>query len=211
VTVSGLRRYARPAATAATQVPPDAPAERCEVCGTELDARHGHLVALDDRAIRCACRSCWLLFTSPGAGHGRIRAVPERYLTDPAHPLTDADWDLLQIPVTPAFFFLNSDLGRVIACYPSPAGTTESMLDLDGLDRLRHAYPLLRLPAADVEAVFVCRAGAGLEAYLVPVDACFALAGTIRLRWRGPNGGAAVHQAVAEFFEDLRARSRPAR
>lgn len=206
---SGLRRYARPAAPTA-HAAPDGPAERCEICGTGLDARHGHLVALDDRALRCACRSCWLLFTSPGAGDGRIRAVPERYLTDPAHRLTGADWDLLQIPVTPAFFFFNSDLGRVIACYPSPAGAMESTLDLDGLEQLKRTHPLLRMPAPDVEAVYVCRPEAELEAYLVPVDACFGLAGAIRLRWRGQTGGAAVRQAMAEFVEDLRARSRPA-
>jgi hypothetical protein len=179
------------------------------MCGTELAARHGHLVALDDRALRCACRACWLLFTSPGAAGGRIRAVPDRYLTDPAHRLTHADWDLLRIPVTPAFFFVNSDLGRPVACYPSPAGTTESLLDLDCLDRLKLGYPLLGMPAADVEAVYVGRAGSELETYLVPIDACFALAGAIRSRWRGQDGGAEVRSAIAEFAGDLRARSRP--
>jgi hypothetical protein len=178
------------------------------MCGTGLGAGHGHLVALDDRALRCVCRPCRLLFDSPGAGGGRIRAVPDRYLTDPAHPVTGDDWDLLQIPVTPAFIFRNSDLGRMIACYPSPAGTMESLLDLDGLERLQRAYPLLRMPAADVEAVYVCRSGAGLAAYLVPVDACFALAGAVRLRWRGLDGGEAVRLALAEFADDLRARSR---
>jgi hypothetical protein len=43
----------------------------------------------------------------------------------------------------------------------------------------------------------------------VPVDACFGLAGAIRLRWRGRSGGPAVRQAMAEFADDLRARSRP--
>jgi hypothetical protein len=208
VTDSGLRRYARPAAEPVPAAP-GAAVERCAICGTELDGRHGHLVSLEDRSLRCACPACRLLFTAPGAGGGRLRAVPERYLTDPAHRLTDADWDLLDIPVLPAFLFRNSDLGRTVACYPSPAGVTESLLDLADVARLRDAYPLLRMPAADVEAVYVCRTDRGLEAHLVPIDVCFALAGAIRLGWRGADGGPVVRTAVADFLGDLRTRSRP--
>jgi hypothetical protein len=206
VTAAGLRRYAHvtpPADPVAPQV------EGCAFCGTELGGRHGHLVALDDRALHCACRPCYLLFTPAGAAGGRIRAVPERYLTDPVRPITGPDWNLLQIPVTTAFFFVNSDLNRVVACYPSPAGATESLLDLAGWERLRQAYPLLRLPEPDVEAIYVTGAGDDLEAYLVPIDACFALAGSLRLRWQGLDGGRAVRQALAAFRDDLRRRSRP--
>jgi Family of unknown function (DUF5947) len=140
-----------------------------------------------------------------GAAGGRIRAVPERYLSDPARPIAEPDWDLLQIPVTTAFLFHNSDLDRVVACYPSPAGATESLLDLAGWDRLRQAYPLLRVPAPDVEAVYVT----GPEAYVIPIDACFALSGAVRLRWRGFDGGDEVRQTLAAFRADLRRRSRP--
>ena len=205
MTAAGLRRYARAA-------PPAAPvptAERCALCGAELGGRHGHVVTLDDRALRCACRPCYLLFTPAGAAGGRIRAVPERYLTDPARPIAGPDWDLLQIPVTTAFFFVNSDLERVVAGYPSPAGVTESLLDLAGWERLRQAYPLLRLPDPDVESIYVTETGRGLESYLGPIDACFALAGAVRLRWQGVAGGAEVGQALAAFRDDLRRRSRP--
>jgi len=147
------------------------------------------------------------LFAPAAAGAGRIRAVPERYLADPAHPLADEDWNLLQIPAMPVFVFVNSDLDRVVACYPSPAGATESLLELDGWARLRQAYPLLRMPAADVEAVYVTRTATGLEAYLVPIDACFSVVGKVRLHWRGPDGGEAVRQAMAAFLADLRTRS----
>jgi hypothetical protein len=206
VTGTGLRRYAR-----ATL--PEAPAppatERCALCGAAVGDRHGHVVALDDRALRCACRPCYLLFTPSGAAGGRIRAVPERYLADPGRPITGPDWDLLQIPVTPAFFFVNTDLGRVVAGYPGPAGVTESLLDLAGWERLRQAYPLLCEPEPDVEAIYV--AGAALEAYLVPIDACFAVAGAVRSRWQGIDGGPAVRHALAAFRDDLRHRSRPYR
>jgi hypothetical protein len=201
---TGLRRFARAAAAAEPAQPP---AERCEMCGVGLGDRHGHVVALDDRSLRCACRPCYVLFHRPGAGGGRFRAVPERYLTDPAHPLTDLDWDLLGIPVTTAFFFVNSDLGRVVACYPSPAGATECLLDLNGWQRLGLTHPLLAAPAPDVETVFVTRTGDGLEAYLIPIDACYALVGEVRLRWRGLDGGDAVRQIMIGFVDGLRTRS----
>jgi hypothetical protein len=234
VTASGLRRYvsAAPAASPAPlktspALPAVSPAplgvlpalpgvsasaplaERCGLCGADLGGRHGHVVALDDRALRCTCRPCYLLFTPAGAAGGRIRAVPERYLVDPGRPIADRDRDLLQIPVTTAFFFLNSDLGRVIACYPSPAGVTESALDLAGWEQLRRAYPLLCLAEPDVEAFYMTDTGNGTEAYLVPIDACFAVAGAVRLRWRGIDGGQDVQQALAAFRDDLRRRSRP--
>jgi hypothetical protein len=204
---AGLRRFTVPLPAAGTHQP----VERCEMCGTELGDRHGHVVALDDRAIRCACRPCYLLFTPAGAGGGRLRAVPERYRSDPDHPLTDADWDSLHIPVTTAFLFRNSDLDRVVACYPSPAGATESLLDLDGWAQLRQAYPLLRMPAADVEAVFVTRRTDVLETFLVPIDACYALVGEVRRCWRGLDGGAAVRQVITNFVDDVHRSGRPLR
>ena len=137
--------------------------------------------------------------------------MPRRYLTDPAHPLTDADWELLGIPVTTAFLFVNGDLDRVVACYPSPAGATECLLDLAEWDRLGRSHPLLSAPAADVEAVYVTRTAGALEAFLVPIDACYELVGEVRLRWRGVDGGEGVRRAVAWFAEGLRARCRPLR
>jgi hypothetical protein len=198
----GLRRFTRPAPA---REPAPAPVERCEMCGAALDARHGHVVEVAKRSLVCTCRACYLLFTQEGAAGGRYRAVPERYLRDPYHALTGADWDELQIPVATAFFFVNSELGRVVACYPSPAGATECLLDLDAWDRLARTHPLLGAAAPDVEAVFVTN----LEAFLIPIDACYALVGEVRLRWSGLDGGAEVRQSMAAFLADLRARSRP--
>jgi hypothetical protein len=206
---ASLRRFTRPVPAAAAFAA--VPVGHCEICGAELGDRHGHVVALDDRALRCACRSCYLLFVPAGAAGGRLRAVPERYLADPGHCLGDDDWDLLQIPVTTAFFFINSDLDRVVACYPSPAGATECLLDLDGWAELQRTYPLLRMPAADVEAVYVTRVASLRETFLVPIDACYALVGDIRLRWSGLDGGDGVRAAIAAFADDLRSRSRPLR
>jgi hypothetical protein len=211
MSLDGLRRFARPAAEPVGHPAAEPAGERCDLCAVPLAARHGHVVALDQRALRCACRPCYLLFTPDGAGRGRFRAVPERYLHDPVRPLTDADLDELRIPVSTVFFFDNSDLGRTVACYPSPAGATECLLDLGSWDRLRRTYPLLAAPAPDVEAVFVTRTGTGPEAFVVPIDACYALVGEVRMGWRGIDGGSAVHGALAGFVADLRRRSRSLR
>jgi hypothetical protein len=156
------------------------------MCREVLDGRHGHLVDTEKRSLTCACRACYLLFTHEGAGGGRYRAVPERVYHDPDRPLTEADWNELQIPVTMAFFFYNSALGRVVAGYPSPGGATECELDLAAWDRLTAAYPLLAALAPDVEAIFV----SAREVFLIPIDECYSLVGELRLRWQGFDGGA---------------------
>ena len=100
-------------------------AEKCELCATGIPAEHGHLADLDHASLLCACRACYLLFTQHEAVRGRFRAVPDRYLTDPDHPLSVAEWDELEIPVGLAFFLPSSRAGTVTGFYPSPAGATE--------------------------------------------------------------------------------------
>src|SRR5262245_38350989 len=105
--------------------------ERCDVCGAAVDAAHDHLVDLRARAIRCACRACYLLFTHDGAGGGRLRAIPRRYLTVPEGALARDHLDAFDLPIGLAFFFRSSATGRMTAFYPSPAGATESELPLE--------------------------------------------------------------------------------
>ena len=180
-----------------------AEAERCELCHAVLDGRHGHLVDTDKRSLACACRACYLLFTHEGAAGGRYRAVPERILVDPGRPLSGADWNELQIPVTMAFFFVNSALGRVVAGYPSPGGVTECELDLAAWDRLAAAYPLLGDITPDTEAIFVQKD----EIFLIPIDMCYSLVAELRLHWQGFDGGAEVRASLEAFLADLRRRA----
>ncbi len=195
--VTGLRRFVkRPAGPGA---------ERCEMCREVLGERHGHLVDTGKRSIACACRACYLLFTHEGAAGGRYKAVPERVRHEPGRPLSDADWNELQIPVAMAFFFLNSALGRVVAGYPSPGGVTECELDLAAWDRIAAAYPLLGEMAPDVEAIFVHKN----EVFLIPIDACYSLVGELRLLWQGFDGGAEARAALAAFLAGLRQRAVP--
>ncbi len=185
-----------------------APEEKCELCATEIPAEHGHLADLDHASLLCACRACYLLFTQRDAVRGMFRAVPDRYLTDVSHPLTAAEWDELQIPVGLAFFLDSSRAGRVTAFYPSPAGATECELDLAAWARLAAGHPLLAAAEPDVEAVLITRTEpAGIECYVVPIDACYELAGRMRLHWRGFDGGAEARQAIAGFLATVRSRA----
>ncbi|HXN62079.1 MAG TPA: DUF5947 family protein [Acidimicrobiales bacterium] len=197
--------------------------EACELCSEPIAPVHNHLVDLRSRTLLCACRGCYLLFESDGAGGDHYRSVPDRYLSLAGHELTPAQWDRLQIPVSVAFFFLNSSLQRVAAFYPGPAGATESELPLDAWDEVVGDDPLLASMQPDVEAFLVRslsnRRGQGgngsagpesegTECYVVPIDACYELVGHLRLLWRGFDGGTEANKKLDEFFDDVRARAK---
>jgi hypothetical protein len=191
--------------------PVDAP-ERCEMCGTEIPPEHGHIADLDAASLLCGCRACYLLFTREGASHGHYRAVPDRYLVDFGRVMTPAQWDQLDIPVGLAFFLRTSrENGELTGFYPSPAGATECRLDLQLWARLVEDYPLLGESADDVEAALISRSDTGVEYFLVPIDACYELAGLMRLNWHGFDGGTEAKASIAAFLETVRRRARPVR
>jgi hypothetical protein len=202
--LAGLRRFL----VAPTDREP-AP-ERCELCATPVPAMHPHLVQVAERRMLCACGPCGFLFDNPGAGGGGYRRVPDRHLSDPGFQLSEGQWDALQIPVGLAFFLHNSAQGAVIACYPSPAGATESELGLEawssGIGGCRLAGEL----EPDVEALLVRRdsRGEGGTCLLVPIDACYRLVGLVRLHWRGFDGGADAWREIDRFFDELAATAR---
>ena len=180
--------------------------EVCELCTEPISDEHGHLVDISARNLMCACRGCYLLFTSDGAGGGHFRAVPDRYLSFPDFTLSPGQWDNLQIPVSVAFFFLNSALDRVAAFYPGPAGATESELPLDTWAEVVEANPSLSSLKPDVEA-FLVRSRpdrGGTECYIVPIDACYELVGHLRTLWRGFDGGKEANAKLESFFADVR-------
>ncbi len=183
--------------------------EVCEMCSAAIAGDHAHVADLEKSSLLCACRACYLLFTQPRAGRSRYRAVPDRYVRDPDAPMTAAEWDELEIPVGLAFFLRSSGRGEVAGFYPSPAGATECRLDLAAWDRLSAAHPLLRAMEADVEAALICKTDDGIEHFLVPIDACYELAGRMRLHWRGFDGGTEARQSIAEFLDKVRSRAVP--
>jgi len=187
--------------------PEPSPYERCEMCAAPVADEHSHVVNIGSRSLLCTCRPCYLLFAHDDASLA-YRAVPDRYLSfaDLAAPV----WDELELPVGTAFLFVNSALERVVAFYPGPAGATESELSLAAWDRVVAAAPGLATLQPDVEALLVHTRQQQAEAFLVPIDVCYELVGHLRQLWRGFDGGQDVRRRLKEFFDSVRAKSRPA-
>lgn len=180
----------------------------CDRCGEPVGDSHHHFVDVVSRRLSCSCRACWLLSAAHPA-QGSLRAVPDRYIAGSSFRLTEAQWDALEIPVATAFFMFNSTAGRTIAFYPSPAGATESALSLAAWHDVEHANPWVRAALPDVEAVLVRKNqdAPGYDAFIVPIDACYRLAGRIRICWSGFSGGGEVRREIDRVFQDAAARS----
>ncbi len=186
--------------------PAPAAVEQCDMCAAPVPPAHRHLVDINDRRLLCACRACALLFDSDAAGGGHLRLVPTRRRRLEDFVLDGAQWDRLRIPVDMAFFFRSTPAERVLAFYPSPAGPTESLLELEAWTELEAANPVLGELEPDVEALLVSRARDMREHWLVPIDDCYELVGLIRSRWRGFGGGEEVWSEIDGFFSDLPTR-----
>lgn len=200
---SKLRQVAKRAVAAhAAQV------EHCELCGDAIPPDHRHMLDLRNRELMCACRACKILFDSGAAGGGHYRLVPDRRLRLAGFDMDDVTWADLRIPVDMAFFFHHTEAGRVVAYYPSPAGPTESLLELDAWTELERANPVLGELERDVEALLVNRSRGARQYFLVPIEDCYSLVGLIRTRWRGLTGGREVWEEIDAFFEGLAGRSK---
>lgn len=192
---TALRRFLRPRPAI----------ERCELCSVPLAPEHSHLIEPAARKLVCACDACALLFDRQEAR--RYRRVPRDVRFLPDFRLTDAQWNSLSIPVGLAFLFHSSAAGRVIAIYPSPAGPTESLLDLGSWCDIVQDNPLLESMEPDTQALLVNRVGPSRECYLAPIDQCYRLVGLLRSHWRGLSGGTEVWQEIELFFAGLKRRA----
>jgi Fe-S cluster biogenesis protein NfuA len=182
--------------------------EVCELCGAAVAPTHRHVVDLSSRAVRCACQSCAILFRDSAGG--RFRSIPDRVLHDQSH-VDAAVWSALGVPVYLSYLWFDSTLDRWVAHVPSPAGVVEVELKDGAWAMLERDVPLLQALAHDVEALLVYgrRGAPSLDCLLVPIDACFELAGSVRKAWKGIDGGDGVRSLVEAQFASLRARSRP--
>ena len=116
-----LRRFTRPRP----------PVERCDLCGLELGPEHDHLIEPAIRRLVCACGPCAILFS--GQADARYKRIPRDVRRLDGFQLTDAQWEDLRLPINLAFFYYSTPQNKVVACYPSPAGATESLLELEAL------------------------------------------------------------------------------
>jgi hypothetical protein len=188
---------ARTEARAATR--PPKPVEHCDLCGAEVPAEHRHLLQLEERQILCACESCFAV----AAGAPGMRPSGRRVVWLGVFDLPDEIWAEFRIPIGLAFFF-ESSVGGVTALYPSPAGATESELDLSAWRELVDRNPVLASLEPDAEALIVNRLAEPAQFAIAPIDRCYALVGLVKLRWEGISGGSGLSEAIEGFFETLR-------
>ena len=176
-------------------------AERCDLCGLALGDAHPHLLEHAEGRLLCACDACAILFYH--RGEVRYSRVPSdaRRLRD--FQISDAQWGALMLPIDMAFFQNSTRAGRVVAYYPSPAGCTESLLDLAAWSDIARVNPEVADLHPDVETLLVNRTRERRDYYIAPIDQCYKLVGLIRTHWRGLSGGDLVWQKIDEFFESL--------
>ena len=186
---------------------PRQPHERCELCGAAIASEHQHLLELANRQLVCACDACAILFSDEHTK--RYRRVPRDGSLLADFRLPEEMWESLHIPINLAFFYHDSSAKRVVAMYPSPAGATESLLTMESWSELTEANPVLLKMQSDVEALLINRLGERRDAFLVPIDECYKLVGTIRTHWRGLSGGSEVWKELAAFFKELNRRCAP--
>ena len=189
-----------------------APVERCDLCGLEIGPGHDHLIDPAERKLACACGACAVLFSAQAGT--KYKRVPQDVVALDELTISDSQWEALRLPIDLAFFYESTPQGRVVACYPSPAGATESLLELETWEEIRREHPILSDLQPDVQALLVnrVRRGAARHAcFLVPIDQCFRLVGIIRMHWKGFTGGTAVWEEIDGFFAHLARVARPAR
>ena len=116
-------------------------------------------------------------------------------------------WAEFRIPIGLAFLFVSSVAGQVTAFYPSPAGATESELDLGAWQELVAANPVLATLELDAEALIVNRLADPPQFLIAPIDRCYGLVGLIKLRWEGINGGSNLRTAIAGYLDALRSEA----
>jgi hypothetical protein len=190
--IAALRRFAdeRPA-----------PVERCDSCRAPLASRHEHRWQSRTRVLGCVCASC--VANGKGTESPWIH-VPQRTLSLVDFRVTEQDWERLGLPIRLVFFVIDGGDGRARAFFPSPAGATESRLGPDDWAHLCARGPQLAVLKPDVEALLINHVGEAREHYLVSVDACYRLVGTLRRHWHGFSGGEQLWAEIESLMIELR-------
>jgi hypothetical protein len=173
---------------------------RCDLCGTSMPEEHRHLLQLEERSMVCVCESCWAL----RSGDAEFRPTGSRVIWLEDFVLGEELWARLRIPISLAFFLRTR--GGVVAFYPSPAGATESELDMSVWDDLAAANPILDELEPEGEVLIVNRMADPFEVAIAPTDKAYELVGLVKANWQGISGGSALEGVIATFFAHLRER-----
>jgi hypothetical protein len=205
--VTGLRRFLPESTPTEAAAGPLEGEQQCELCVLSLSSKHRHLLHLDERRILCVCETCWAV----RSGEAEFRPVGNRTVWLEDFALTDEQWASFQIPIGLAFFMISTVSKGVIALYPSPAGATESELDLEAWEKLVSENPALETLDADSEALIVNRMADTPLHVIAPIDVAYQLVGVVKSSWEGISGGRATEDAVAGYFEGLREQAAVAR
>ena len=180
--------------------------EKCELCSAELASQHQHLLDTQTRGVLCSCDACAILFPlQQGQSYRRIPRY-SRFLSGFA--ISDAQWQMLNIPIDLAFFCRTGLPSRPVAYYPSVAGAVQSLLSLESWDEIVANNRVLDTMEAEVEALLINRTTTPHEYYLLPIDECYRLVGLIRQQWRGFSGGKEMWQTIAGFFISLKQKAK---
>ncbi len=198
--LANLRKFAGMQQSQKTRLHPSV--EQCELCRIRVPPQHRHLLEMATLKIVCSCDACALRFQD--VIEGRFKLIPRDARLLSEFQITDADWENFALPINLAFFYYSTPHQKMTACYPSPAGATESLLPLTAWNSLVAQNPGLNGMQADVESLLVNRAGKARDYFIAPIDKCFELVGTIRMHWRGFSGGQEVWEKIDSFFSRLK-------
>lgn len=194
--IAALRRFARPGA---------APVERCSACSAPLASSHEHRLETGERRLACVCRACASGSTTVHRAPGSTwKSVRRRAVVLRDFEMTSEDWDRLALPIRLAFFVVSSADARARVFFPSPAGATEARLEAPAWEELRARSAVVAGMKEDVEALLLHHVGAAREQYLVSIDICYRLVGTLRRGWRGFGGGPEVWTEIDRQMAVLR-------
>jgi hypothetical protein len=189
--------------------------ERCELCASPVAVEHSHLVDLHKRRLVCCCDACVSLFDVPltresqEISRTRFKRVPTRWKKLGDVVMGRELAAELCLPVGLIFLMCASPSGKAIALFPGPIGVAEADISGDGWARVVERWSALQEMVADVEAIMLVNMHNIDEAgvYLVPIDACFNLAGRLQTSWKGLDGGIDGERALADFVREVSAKS----